>query len=62
MLLKSIPEKTSDIFDFLNHWNPPDGALAAAGAPFSHIHPITEKCSKVIKITPILMPWGFKKH
>ena len=61
MLLKSIPEKTSEICDFLSHWNPPDRALAAAGAPFSQFHRITEKCSKVTKRRPILMPWDHKK-
>ena len=56
MNLKSILEKISEICDFWIPWNLPDRAPAAAGAPFSHIHLIAEKCSKVTSRAPILSP------
>ena len=49
-------ENTSEISDFLSLWNPPDRALAAAGAPFLHIYLIAEKCSKLMTKSPLGSP------
>ena len=59
--LKSVPQKTSKMWDFGSPQDLPDRAETRARASFSLIHPITKKSSKLTKKAPILEPLGTPK-
>ena len=54
--VKPTPQKTSKISDFGRVRDLPNRAETAARTPFSQIHLITKKCSKLTQKAPILEP------